>query len=105
MAKSLQVRGAIVTSDNKHLITLCVSKLVPPWEHEVIVQHIKALVAVLYCSFFFILMGANEAAHWVASAKLDSSRLNCVACVPVELARCHAAGAQQAPPIPITTLM
>lgn len=47
MAKSLQVRGAIVTSDNKHLITLCVSKLVPPWECEVIVQDIKALVAVL----------------------------------------------------------
>ncbi|KAI8574296.1 hypothetical protein RHMOL_Rhmol01G0343400 [Rhododendron molle] len=67
MGKALHLSGIQVENDNKHLITLCVSELVPPWECRVIIQDIKTLATGLRLFILCVPREANCAAHWMAS--------------------------------------
>lgn len=67
MGKALHLSGIQVENDNKHLITLCVFELVPPWECRVIIQDIKTLATGLHLFILWVPREANCAAHWMAS--------------------------------------
>lgn len=66
MAKALDLRAAQIESDNKCLISLCVSELVPPWECGCVILDIRQLVLDLNLSLLWIARDSNRAAHWVA---------------------------------------
>lgn len=85
MAKALGLRSAQIESDNKQLISLSVSELVPPCDCDCIIQDIRELVLELDLHVIWIPRKVNGAAHWVASFASGSLPQNWVSIIPAEL--------------------
>ncbi|CAL5392099.1 unnamed protein product [Camellia sinensis] len=74
-------------SDNKSVISLCVSEIVPPWEYSAIILDIRGLASSHSLSFSWTGRNNNEAVHWVAKACLSKALpVNWAVCPPAPLA-------------------
>ncbi|CAL5402107.1 unnamed protein product [Camellia sinensis] len=74
-------------SDNKSVISLCVSETVPPWEYSAIILDIRGLASSHSLSFSWTSRNNNEAGHWVAKACLSKALpVNWAVCPPAPLA-------------------
>lgn len=68
--QSLGLSNIQVESDNKEVIALCISKLVPPWDCSAIIHDIQVLKLTLHASFAWIPREANGVSHKLARAHL-----------------------------------
>lgn len=85
MAKALNLRSVEIESDNKDLIALSVSELVPPWDYACLIHDIRVLVSDLNLSLLWIPRQVNRVVHWVASFVAGLLPQNWVSNIPTEL--------------------
>ncbi|KAL7220331.1 hypothetical protein ACSBR2_013250 [Camellia fascicularis] len=72
-SQALGLSNVLVENDNKAVIELCVSELVPPWNCLAIMHDIKAMSSSSVISFSWVPREVNCAAHWLASVFLKGS--------------------------------
>ncbi|KAL7172332.1 hypothetical protein ACSBR2_031930 [Camellia fascicularis] len=69
-SQTLNLRQVSVEGDNKTVIELSVSELVPPWDCMTIIHDIRSAKSRSNISFSWSPRSSNRVAHWVASRNL-----------------------------------
>ncbi|KAL7212958.1 hypothetical protein ACSBR2_015621 [Camellia fascicularis] len=83
---TLNLRQVHVEGDNKSVINLSVSELVPPWDCQAIIHDIRSAQFRRNISFSWTPRNTNRVAHWVASCHLKGKlSLDWVVHPPLEL--------------------
>ncbi|KAL7193375.1 hypothetical protein ACSBR2_025064 [Camellia fascicularis] len=72
---TLNLRQVHVEGDNKSVITLSVSELVPPRDCQAIIHDIRFARSRRNISFSWLPRSTNRVAHWVASCHLKGMLL------------------------------